>query len=290
MELSQPTKSEDKNVNTQSTNLLLFNVKKATRREKWCNKSFLSNCTSFTILLTGVILTYTIGEESSSGNKVARYILSFGLFAFSGGITNWLAVKMLFDKVVFLYGSGVIPRRFVEIRQALKEMIMTGFFDEEHMKKFMEDNINSTVGDIETACHELINSPKMSKVMDDKLNEQLQNPLVAMMMAGFGIQNPTSLIPMVKPMLMNFAKGMVPDIQQAVQNIVEDAGDANKLRGQIDNLLEDRLQYLTADAVKKLMEDVIRRHLHWLVIWGNVFGGFIGLVSAIANWPGGQQC
>jgi len=289
METSQPPKDET-TLKLTSNNLIQFHVQEPTFRELWCNKSFLSNCSSFSCLTLGVILTYTIGEESAAGSTVARYVLSFGLFAFSGGITNWLAVKMLFDKVVFLYGSGVIPRRFVEIRQALKDMIMNSFFEEEHMKQFMDDNINSAVGDIETACNELIDSPKMSKMMDDKLNEQLGNPLVAMMMAGFGIQNPTSLIPMVKPMLMNFAKGMVPDIQLAVQNIVEDAGDSNKLRGQINNLLEDRLQYLTADAVKKLMEDVIRRHLHWLVIWGNVFGGFIGLVSAIANWPGGQQC
>merc|ERR1719391_426976 len=55
---------------------------------------------------------------------------------------------MLFDKVVFLYGSGVIPRRFVEIRKALKDMIMNSFFEEEHMKRFMDDNINNTVGDI----------------------------------------------------------------------------------------------------------------------------------------------
>jgi len=289
METSQPSK-EEAALKVNSNNLIQFHVQEPTFQEVWCNKSFLSNCASFSCLTLGIILTYTIGEESAAGSTFARYVLSFGLFAFSGGITNWLAVKMLFDKVVFLYGSGVIPRRFVEIRKALKDMIMNSFFEEEHMKRFMDDNINNTVGDIEEACNELIDSPKMSKMMDDKLNEQLQNPLVAMMMASFGIQNPTSLIPMVKPMLMRFAKGMVPDIQKTIKNIVEDAGNSNQLREQIDSLLEDRLQYLTADAVKKLMEDVIRRHLHWLVIWGNVFGGFIGLVSAIANWPGGQQC
>jgi len=289
METSQPSK-EEAALKVNSNNLIQFHVQEPTFQELWCNKSFLSNCASFSCLTLGIILTYTIGEKSAAGSTFARYVLSFGLFAFSGGITNWLAVKMLFDKVVFLYGSGVIPRRFVEIRKALKDMIMNSFFEEEHMKRFMDDNINNTVGDIEEACNELIDSPKMSKMMDDKLNEQLQNPLVAMMMASFGIQNPTSLIPMVKPMLMRFAKGMVPDIQKTIKNIVEDAGNSNQLREQIDSLLEDRLQYLTADAVKKLMEDVIRRHLHWLVIWGNVFGGFIGLVSAIANWPGGQQC
>jgi len=288
MELSQPT-SDENNDNTPSSNLIRLKVQKVTFQDKWCNKSFLSNCTSFTILLTGAILTYTVGEENQSASTASRYVLSFGLFAFSGGITNWLAVKMLFDKVVFLYGSGVIPNRFVEIREALKEMIMTSFFDEQHMRGFVKENLNNVV-DIKTSCYELIDSPKMSTLMDEKLNEQLQNPLVCLMMSGYGIKNPTSLIPMVKPMLVSFAKSMVPEIQQSVQKVVEEAGDADKLREQIDKLLEDRLQYLTAEAVKEQMEDVIRRHLHWLVIWGNVFGGFIGLLSAIANWPGGQQC
>jgi len=289
MEVCQPKRSDENNENTPSAHLIRLNVEKPTFQDKWCNKSFLSNCISFTILLTGAILTYTIGEQSKSGYIASRYILSFGLFAFSGGITNWLAVKMLFDKVFFLYGSGVIPNRFVEIREALKAMIMTSFFDEEHMRGFVKENFNDAV-DIEKSCYDLIDSPKMSAMMDEKLKEQLQNPLAVLMCAGFGIQNPTSLIPLAKPMLMGFAKGMVPEIQKTVQEVVMKAGDANKLREQIDKLLEDRLQYLTAEAVKAQMEDVIRRHLHWLVIWGNVFGGFIGLISAIANWPGGQQC
>ena len=31
--------------------------------------------------------------------------------------------------------------------------------------------------------------------------------------------------------------------------------------------------------VKILMEEVIRKHLGWLVVWGNVFGGMIGMVA-----------
>ncbi|MDH5582206.1 MAG: hypothetical protein OEY33_09905, partial [Bdellovibrionales bacterium] len=41
-------------------------------------------------------------------------IMSVGFFALSGSITNWLAIHMLFEKVPFLYGSGVIPNRFEE--------------------------------------------------------------------------------------------------------------------------------------------------------------------------------
>ena len=42
--------------------------------------------------------------------------MSFGLFGLAGGVTNWVAVYMLFEKVPYLYGSGVIPVRYVEIR------------------------------------------------------------------------------------------------------------------------------------------------------------------------------
>ena len=51
------------------------------------------------------------------------------------------------------------------------------------------------------------------------------------------------------------------------------------LRQQVDELLETKLQELTPERVKEMMEEVIREHLGWLIVWGNVFGGCIGLTS-----------
>ena len=34
----------------------------------------------------------------------------------------------------------------------------------------------------------------------------------------------------------------------------------------------------------QLIEDVIREHLGWLIVWGNVFGGTIGLVAQAAGY------
>ena len=42
---------------------------------------------------------------------------------------------MLFDKVPFLYGSGVIPNRFKEIRETVKNVILATFFDEIYLKR-----------------------------------------------------------------------------------------------------------------------------------------------------------
>ena len=51
-------------------------------------------------------------------------MLAFGLFGFAGGVTNWLAITMLFDEVPGLYGSGIIPKQFKQIKATMKTMIM----------------------------------------------------------------------------------------------------------------------------------------------------------------------
>jgi hypothetical protein len=70
--------------------------------------------------------------------------------------------------------------------------------------------------------------------------------------------------------------------------------DVKTVRGEIDQLLTEKLEFLSAVRVKKvrslllrafvhvlvrvpltfgqLVEDVIRNHLGWLIVWGNVFG------------------
>ena len=107
----------------------------------YLNKGTLSNCATFSIMLLGMFLKASSGGETAIQSaacednpltltqSVAKWTLAAGLFGFAGGITNWLAIKMLFDSVCGLPGSGVIPRRFKEIREVVKNTIMKTFFD-----------------------------------------------------------------------------------------------------------------------------------------------------------------
>eukprot|EP01052_Picozoa_sp_SAG31_P025711 SAG31_NODE_2272_length_6038_cov_37.265196_5_plen_88_part_00 len=52
---------------------------------------------------------------------------------------------------------------------------------------------------------------------------------------------------------------------------------------EIEKLLEEKLELLSPDAVKNLLSTVIREHLGWLVVWGNFFGGLIGLVVLVSG-------
>ena len=73
-----------------------------------------------------------------------------GLFALSGGLTNWLAIHMLFEKIPLLYGSGVIPNRFQEFKDGLKELIMREFFSSESLSNFLKTKkleLNENIGE-----------------------------------------------------------------------------------------------------------------------------------------------
>ncbi len=48
----------------------------------------------------------------------------------------------------------------------------------------------------------------------------------------------------------------------------------------IELIVDARLNELTPDMVKNIIQHMIKKHLGWLVVWGGVFGGLIGLIAS----------
>jgi uncharacterized membrane protein YheB (UPF0754 family) len=92
------------------------------------------------------------------------------------------------------------------------------------------------------------------------------------------------MAPMLKPMLLAFGEDMTHTLVDKFDPTTMISVD--KLRSEIDILMTDKLQQLTPERVKHIMEDVIRKHLGWLVVWGNIFGGLIGIISVAAGYQG----
>ena len=90
------------------------------------NKSLITNLVSIFIICIG----YFYKDEYS-------FILLTGVFALSGSITNWIAVHMLFEKIPFLYGSGVILDRFEDIKLGIKNLILKELFTETQINNFL---------------------------------------------------------------------------------------------------------------------------------------------------------
>jgi len=125
--------------------------------------------------LTDCISVALIGIGLSASKPIATPILFTGLFAFSGAITNQVAIYMLFNKVPFLYGSGVIEENFENFKASIKNMMMKQFFNKEQLESFLkneEKNINLAPLVESADFSPAFNALKQS-VMESKLGDML---------------------------------------------------------------------------------------------------------------------
>jgi hypothetical protein len=243
---------------------------------------------------------FAIGVALPAG-PVRDVVLSTGMFAFSGGITNTLAIKMLFDRVPGLVGSGVIPARFREIRAKIKQLILAHFFHPSFLQQFFSERKKtlqwnryvkggSAAGGLEAQVEriwERVASREAIEPLVDRNLEKLLESSVGGFLLMVGVDR-------VKPAVREFVSGMMAGLKDRVKEfarsvdpsasgglVLDEERIIEDVRSGVDGLLEAKLQELDAVQVKSMLEDVIRDHLGWLVVWGNVFGGMLGLLALL---------
>ena len=68
--------------------------------------------------------------------------------------------------------------------------------------------------------------------------------------------------------------------KKIIENIVGRRSEES-LTNTIERIVNHRLATLTPEMVKEIIQNMIREHLGWLVVWGGVFGGLIGLTASL---------
>jgi len=197
------------------------------------------------------------------------FIIVIGVFALSGSITNLLAIHMLFDKVPFLYGSGVILDRFEDIKLGIKNLILQELFSVEQIDKFILDNK-------ENASEEIIEKIDFDKVFLG-LVESIESSQLGGMLAMIGGRK--ALDPLKDP----FTKKLKNIIEDFIRDNVgndKNNNSTNVLQHKIENILDARLADLSPNEIKDIIQRMIREHLGWLVVWGGFFGGLLGLLMS----------
>ena len=89
-----------------------------------------------------------------------------------------------------------------------------------------------------------------------------------------------ALEPLKEP-IIDKLKGVVAELASGA-GAAEGSDFTDGLVHQVERIIDRRLAELTPQKVKTIVEDMIRKHLGWLVVWGGVFGGLIGLVAGLA--------
>ncbi|MCF6149777.1 MAG: DUF445 domain-containing protein [Candidatus Kuenenia sp.] len=229
------------------------------------NKCLLTN------LVSGIVFIISYFYPSFFGKTA---LVHASLFALSGAITNWVAIHMLFEKVPGFYGSGIITLRFEQFKEGIRSLIMENFFTEENFAKVTQETLPHTI------------QPEfvMGQIDFDKIFAGLVSTVKKSAFGGmldmFGGKN--ALEPLREPFKVEMEKQVTDIVTNIdVASILQKETDFNTFRTKIDTMVNARLNELSPQHVKEIIEDMIRKHLGWLVVWGGVFGALIGFFSAI---------
>jgi uncharacterized membrane protein YheB (UPF0754 family) len=226
--------------------------------------------------ITDMIAVAFIGIGISLPEPYYLPILSIGLFAFSGAVTNQLAIFMLFNRVPLLYGSGVIENNFETFKDSIKEMIMKQFFNPEQLKAFFQGEEQK----IDLAP--LVKSADFSPAFNALSQSVMESKLGDMLNMFGGEKALESLREPFANKLKSAVVGIVSSdsFKAQMNHHLENSSLNDDLRDSVENLITNRLNDLTPQMVNDLVHELIHSHLGWLVVWGGIFGGLIGLASS----------
>ena len=229
---------------------------------------------------TNLLSALCVGAGAASPEPWRTPVMTMGMFALSGALTNWAAVHMLFEKVPGLYGSGIIPLHFEDFKRGIRELMMRQFFTRENIERLFQEEAQATVG---LELDPLLEKADLKPAFAALQEAVMESSLGGMLGMFGGVQ---ALEPLREPFEAKM-RGAVKDIassddfKAAFQAGLPAEAITDDILQKIEAIVTARLDELTPQAVKEIIQNMIREHLGWLVVWGGVFGGLIGLVAAM---------
>jgi uncharacterized membrane protein YheB (UPF0754 family) len=189
---------------------------------------------------------------------------------------------MLFEKIPGLYGSGVIPNRFEDFKSGIHDLIMGQFFTAENVERLLTAEAQAGIQVDPDVLEQAI---PYDQVFDRIVGVVLQSKIGGMLGMFGGAKA---------------LEGMRPDVERAIKGVVREVVDTDTFKSglatalrtgsksissdivvKVDQIVRSRLDELTPSEVKRIIQTMIQKHLGWLVVWGGVFGGMIGLVCGV---------
>lgn len=230
--------------------------------------------------ITNIFTILIMAYGYSNSNNI---VFMVGLFAFSGAITNTLAIHMLFEKVPFLYGSGVIESKFKEFKLSIRNLLMEQFFTKEKLNNFFQDEMNSAKTNIN--FEKILQNTDFTLAFNSLKESIMQSPFGGMI-AMFGGEGAIdglkeSFIQKLQSSIIEISKTQT--FQETMNEALKNEDFTNDIYNKLTLIVDSRLEELTPKMVKDIVQNMIKDHMFWLVVWGAVFGGLIGFIGALVS-------
>jgi uncharacterized membrane protein YheB (UPF0754 family) len=180
---------------------------------------------------------------------------------------------MLFEKVPGFYGSGVIPARFGELKAGIRTLVMEQFFNPANVQQFFSMLDQGKPGS--TVLDGVIAKVDFNAAFDGLVDVIMKSSFGGMLGMLGGVN---ALKPLRDP--------FVARMQEFLHKVGEDgevlgqlgAHNSAALLQRVEAIVDKRLEELTPQLVRDIIQKMIRQHLGWLVVWGGVVGGLMGLL------------
>lgn len=226
--------------------------------------------------LTDLVAASLVALSFLFENSFSSLLLYTGLFALSGALTNQLAIHMLFERIPFLYGSGVIPAQFEAFKESIKNLMMKQFFTREQLDNFFKNEEKK----IDLAP--IIETTDFTPAFD-ALSKTVMESSFGGMLGMFGGEK--ALETLREPFSAKMRSAVTKIVSSetfnyTLQSHLQNSSLSSDMIKNIEDIIEIRLNELTPLMVKEMVQKLIKEHLSWLVVWGGVFGGLIGFISS----------
>ncbi|NPA50574.1 MAG: DUF445 domain-containing protein [Epsilonproteobacteria bacterium] len=177
---------------------------------------------------------------------------------------------MIFNKIPFLYGSGIIEKNFEKLKSSLEDLIINQFFTKEKIVLFLKEE------------ERLYFDNFLDKIDWDIVFDLIKSSLMSSKLATLLSLVPQDAIDSLKAEFVKKIKNELKNIDEDQKKSIIPINEeeiAQDLVNRVKLLVRNRLEELTPKDVKEIVYKLMREHLGWLVIWGAILGALMGIFS-----------
>ena len=195
--------------------------------------------------------------------NITGNIITILLSTFTGWITTWIAIKMLFHprnpiKILGFTIQGIFPKNQRVIAEKLGQMVSNELlsFDDIEAKITNPENIQKLRPDIE--AH-----------MDNFLRNKLKDvfPMLAMMMS--------------EKLILQFKDAFLVELELLFPILMKSY--MNKLQHDLDleKIVTERVANFSSEKLEDILNQITKKEFKFLEIIGGVFGFIIGIIQVL---------
>jgi uncharacterized membrane protein YheB (UPF0754 family) len=196
-----------------------------------------------------------------------NYVVPVLFSAFTGWVTTWIAIKMLFHprKPINIFGlklQGIFPKNQQLIAQKLGQVVSKEFlsFAEIEAKVINPDNLEKLKPEIEAHIDTFLREklvklfPMLSMFIGDKTINQLKSAFL------------TELENLFPILMKNYMKKLESDLD-------------------LEKIVTDKVASFSSEKLEDILNQITKKEFQFLEVIGGVFGFIIGLIQVgIAYW------